>query len=511
MENNSISLQQFTNHPEVVKALSDLRTHFSAHNQLLVSDIYIKADDEKKTQELQFVNLVQEGGGVLGVGLIGYTWLLEEMGIRFYSLAGTSAGAINTMLLAALGRPEEKKSEKILEELCQKDFFDFVDGTRLVKVLIKNIFTRTNYIADIKKKLTLLFGAGIFIPLIGVLILSLCNLQDEKTFTLKFVLAGLTILVWTIIIALFIVLKTLNNKFYSSGYGINPGKTFYDWINSILQKYGADTMTSLYNKMLIKPDEEDGKNVAKHLNLDLRKSGNDDTRDLEDLPRKLAIVTSDITIQNKIEFPDMAGLYWDDVNAVCPAHFVRASMSIPVFFEAYQVTIPSQSKKVQDAWKEFQNCNSPDIPTYARFIDGGMISNFPINIFHNPNQKIARLPTFGIRLDDLSDELKHKVQFDQTEQQFKSFGEYIWSMFNTVRYYYDKDFLLKHRLYNNSIGKINTENFNWLNFNLTDDEKIRLFVRGVKAAKDFLINFKWEEYKANRKEILNTIKGKDKK
>lgn len=503
-------MQDFTNHPEVVKALSDLRSHFSAYNQLCISDIYIKANEEDKTPELQFVNLVQEGGGVLGVGLIGYTWLLEEMGIRFYSLAGTSAGAINTMLLAALGKPEEKKSEKILEELCRKDFFDFVDGTRLVKVLIKNIFTRTNYIADLRNKLTLLFGSGIFIPLIGVLVLSLCDLQNEKVFTLKCIFAGLTILVWTIIILLFLVLKTLNNKFYRSGYGINPGITFYDWINSILQKYGADTMTSLYNKMMIKPDEEDGANVAKHMNLELRKSGNEDARTLDDLPRKLAIVTSDITIQTKIEFPEMARLYWDDVNAVCPAHFVRASMSIPVFFEAYQVTIPSQSKKVQDAWKELQNCNAPDIPTYARFIDGGMISNFPINIFHNPNQKVSRLPTFGIRLDDLSDEANHKVQFDQTELQFKSFGEYIWSMFNTVRYYYDKDFLLKHRLYNNSIGKINTENFNWLNFNLTNDEKIRLFVRGVNAAKDFLMNFNWDEYKADREEILKTMKKKEK-
>ena len=48
----------------------------------------------------QYVDLVQEGGGVLGVALVGYTYILEKAGIRFMSLAGTSAGAINTMMMA---------------------------------------------------------------------------------------------------------------------------------------------------------------------------------------------------------------------------------------------------------------------------------------------------------------------------------------------------------------------------------------------------------------------------
>ena len=37
---------------------------------------------------------MQEGGGVWGIALLGYTYILEKMGIRFFSLAGTSAGAI---------------------------------------------------------------------------------------------------------------------------------------------------------------------------------------------------------------------------------------------------------------------------------------------------------------------------------------------------------------------------------------------------------------------------------
>ncbi len=85
---------------------------------------------------LQYVDLVQEGGGVLGIALVGYTYVLEQAGIRFFSLAGTSAGAINTMLLAGLGKIEEKKSEKILRILAHKNLFDFVDGSSAVKRFI---------------------------------------------------------------------------------------------------------------------------------------------------------------------------------------------------------------------------------------------------------------------------------------------------------------------------------------------------------------------------------------
>ena len=39
------------------------------------------------------MNLVQKGGGVLGVALVGYVYILEQAGIRFLKMAGTSAGA----------------------------------------------------------------------------------------------------------------------------------------------------------------------------------------------------------------------------------------------------------------------------------------------------------------------------------------------------------------------------------------------------------------------------------
>ena len=65
----------------------------------------------------QYVDLVQEGGVMLGIALVGYTYVLEECGIRFWSLGGASAGAINALMLAAFRRPGESTSAKLIKVL----------------------------------------------------------------------------------------------------------------------------------------------------------------------------------------------------------------------------------------------------------------------------------------------------------------------------------------------------------------------------------------------------------
>src|SRR5688500_9761254 len=55
--------------------------------------------DVVDVQGSQYVDLVHEGGGVHGIALAGYTYILEKMGVAFMKMAGTSAGSINTLLL----------------------------------------------------------------------------------------------------------------------------------------------------------------------------------------------------------------------------------------------------------------------------------------------------------------------------------------------------------------------------------------------------------------------------
>jgi NTE family protein len=133
-----------------------------------------------------------------------------------------------------------------------------------------------------------------------------------------------------------------------------------------------------------------------------------------------------------------------------------------------------------------------DPPTTARFVDGGMLSNFPINIFYNPKVITPRLPSFGIDLDDSDPADKEK-----NATSWSLLG-YFGRMFNTIRYYYDKDFLLKNKVYEKGIGKVPLAEYNWLNFFLSDQDKIDMFVKGAQAATKFLKEFDWDAYKNNR-------------
>ena len=97
------SIEYFAEQPEIKELLKNLNDNFRGNgNNLKVSDL---EDDEGH----QYVNLVQEGGGMLGIALVGYTYILEIMGIRFWRLAGTSAGAINSVMLASIGEKTKPK------------------------------------------------------------------------------------------------------------------------------------------------------------------------------------------------------------------------------------------------------------------------------------------------------------------------------------------------------------------------------------------------------------------
>ena len=141
-------------------------------------------------------------------------------------------------------------------------------------------------------------------------------------------------------------------------------------------------------------------------------------------------------------------------------------------------------------------------PEKVRFVDGGILSNFPINIFYNKNIDRPRLPSFGIDLDDSNPEDK---SMDAAEW---SLLGYAGRMFNTIRFYYDKDFQIKNRVFKKGIGTIRLAKYNWLNFFLSDKDKIDMFVLGAKAACEFLKNFDWEKFKTDREfmqqQIINT-------
>lgn len=366
----------------------------------------------------QYVDLVQEGGGVLGIALVGYTYILEQAGIRFFSLAGTSAGAINTMMIAALGKVNEPKSEKILEILSEKNLFDLVDGHKAIKKLIQKVIKKES-------------GLG-----------------------------------WALAWNALRIYKTLTKQL-----GLNPGDNFTEWITAELGKSNINSLKELENLRSQVPE--------------LFFNGSP----VDNMKPRLAIITSDITTHTKVEFPKMASLYWQNPDSINPSLLVRASMSIPFFFEPFSIeSVPNAGNENDPAWDQHARYYGT-VPASVKFVDGGMLSNFPINVFHREDGGVPRMPTFGARLS------AYRQDFSKTSTVFGMSG----AMISTMRQIHDYDFLLKNPDYRTLICRIDADQqFNWLDFNLSEAQQVAMFELGAQKAVEFLEGFDWEGYKQIR-------------
>lgn len=412
-----MTFEDFVNQPEFQEMLAEagqLKNKF-------FSDVI---DDEGH----QYVDLVQEGGGVLGIALVGYTYILEAAGIRFFHLAGTSAGAINTLVLAGIDSIDKPKSQQVLDVLAKQDLFEFVDGDPALKAIIQKVIDGTPF----KKMLFKL----------------LLNIKKVKK-------------------ALFINL------------GMNPGETFEKWLSTVLQE-SPNKITTI-KELIDKRGKDHFPPGLKH-----RITGEPITDDYANMH----IIAADLTTQTKVQFPQMAHMYWGDrMWDESPSKMVRASMSVPFFFIPFEIdNIPKAGEPANDDWIKYANYRGP-IPKKVKFVDGGMISNFPINVFHAKPGIIPRKPTFGARLSTYRQELTD----------VDDLGNFIGSMVSTMRHDADNDFLIQNPDFEKLICFIDADkSFNWLNFNMSDEKKKKLFLLGAARGLAFIKTFDWDGYKKIR-------------
>jgi len=410
-----MSTAAFTEFPGVVKAMEKLKAGFIDQGKQ-ISDI---VDDAGH----QYVDLVMEGGGVLGIALAGYTYALEQAGVRFLGVAGTSAGAINALLVAAADTPENEKSGKIVKILSQLDLYRFVDGDEDVQDFIKSLLDPDAWmITKIKN--------AAFVK----------DTIDEDV-------------------------------------GLNPGVEFQLWMVTVLKSFGVTSLQTLRDKMVLS-------------GLKYRDTGQPISSD--DSQAKLALIAADLTTETKVEFPRMAELYWKDLDSVNPAVFARASMSVPVFFKPLKIEDCPTGEKAKENWYRLARYKG-DPPDEVTFVDGGILSNFPIDVFHKHGE-VPKAPTFGAKLG-----------IDRTKpRDVSSLLKLIGGAFDAARHCLDYDFLLRNDDYEHLITRIQTGDHNWLNFAMEEKDQVDLFYRGVQHGVDFLLGFDWEKYKEIRRNIKRT-------
>ncbi len=436
-----MNAKDFTESGELLAILKRLRQ--DGIDQKVFSDVVDCAPAEPgapvgaaDTIRYQYVDLVQEGGGVLGVGLLGYLYVLEQMGIRFLQLAGTSAGSITTLLLAAAGPMEEPKSAWVLEKLASKNLYDFVDGD-----------------SDAREFIDALLSGAAWPKLLfkGTQILD--NFHDDM--------------------------------------GLNPGTNFHNWVKGLLSQRAIKTLADLTALRQTPPET----------GLFYRKPGTNlvdrqavvTARDYE----RVALIASDITTESKIELPLMADLFWAQPEQVNPADFVRASMSIPLFFAPVRLKSLPKGPNAWEKWNERLHYNG-NIPDEVVLVDGGVLSNFPIDVFHNFH-KVPHAPTFGVKLG------VSRADWNRNDKVMSL----VFNMFNAARHIHDVDFIIKNPDYQHLLCVIDTGPHNWLDFGLKDDAKLDLFIRGAQAADSFLRRFDWEKYKKLRQQVAKVHQASD--
>lgn len=281
-----------------------------------------------------------EGGGAKGLAHVGALRALEERGVNFIGIAGTSAGAIVAALVGA-----RYKSEEMFDPVSKKPTGVFTtDFTTLLSRPKWVCFSFGRKIGQLWREhwsIRILLFSVILIG-ISLLLFALNYLFSALNHLLiSWIPASWALLITflVILLALWFVLGIANKRFRLFGYFSTSG--FENWLNDRLKE-----------KV---PTQDPGGQVT-----------------FNDMPLPLTIVAADLNSKkivtfNKKETPNFP-----------VAKAVAASISIPGAFKPMVV-----GDKV--------------------LVDGGMLSNFPAWALDNEAEtQIDIVPTFGFRLNPIS-------------------------------------------------------------------------------------------------------------
>lgn len=310
------------------------------------------------------VDLVLEGGGVKGIGLVGAVLTLSGSGYVFPRVAGTSAGAIVAALVAA-HQVAGKPLSNIETIMASVDYNKFQD-----EAVIERLGGIPGQIAELLVHM-----------------------------------------------------------------GIAKGDYLVEWLGNVLADLGVHTFADL----AISDSDDPGTGLP------------------PDQRFRLVVHTSDISRGALVRLPWDYPQYGHDPALMRVVDAVRASMSIPFFFRP--VSFSTTAGKV--TW-----------------VDGGMLSNFPISVFDRTDGKPGRWPTWGVKLSA-------RPAAVQVDRPAGNDFELALSCLRTLlagwdRYHLDDQNVTARTVF------VDTASVNSTNFAITTAEQAQLFESGRSAASSYL-------------------------
>jgi NTE family protein len=231
------------------------------------------------------------------------------------------------------------------------------------------------------------------------------------------------------------------------GTGIYKGDYAHDWVRSQLKNLGVRTFGDL--------------------------AIDDDSLPAEQR-YKLVVTVADVTTGQLVRLPwDYRRVYGLDPDEQFVADAVRASMSIPFYFRP--VTLTSSTGLT------------------STLVDGGILSNFPIDSLDRTDRRPPRWPSFGVTVLPNLPEGNDKVIPALAPIRLLGPPHLLESVITTVLVGRDQAYLSQPWVSARTI-RVDSTDVGFLDFGISDNEIEALYVKGYAAAQKFLSSWDWDAY-----------------
>lgn len=231
------------------------------------------------------------------------------------------------------------------------------------------------------------------------------------------------------------------------GNGVYKGDYAHEWVRSELKNLGVRTFGDL-------------------------------AIDDDDLPPeqryKLVVTVADVTTGQLVRLPwDYRRVYGLDPDEQLVADAVRASMSIPFFFRPVTLTSATRLK--------------------STLVDGGLLSNFPIDSLDRVDGRKPRWPSFGVTVLPNLPEGNDMVIPALAPIRLLGPPHLLESVITTVLVGRDQAYL-NHPWVSARTIRVDSTSVGFLDFGISDNEIEALYANGYAAAEKFLSTWDWAEY-----------------
>jgi NTE family protein len=231
------------------------------------------------------------------------------------------------------------------------------------------------------------------------------------------------------------------------GTGIYKGDYAHDWVRSQLKNLGVHTFGDLAIRDDRLPPEQ---------------------------RYKLVVTVADVTTGQLVRLPwDYRRVYGLDPDEQSVADAVRASMSIPFFFRPVTLT------------------GSTGLT--STLVDGGILSNFPIDSLDRTDGRKPRWPSFGVTVLPNLPEGNDKVIPALSPIHWLGPPHLLESVITTVLVGRDQAYLNQPWVNARTI-RVDSTDVGFLDFEISDNEIEALYVKGYAAAEKFLSAWDWDAY-----------------